>query len=343
MKQKTIGHEIKMNRWGYFFVAPFVVVFLVFNFWPTLNTFLLSFSDIRGFKNEFGFVGLANYAKLLKDQYFWGALMNTFIIWGINFVPQLGIALLLALWLSDVRLKPKGRNFFRALVYMPNLLTAVSVAMLFRSLFGWGNHFAAPANQLLGSFGINVIAKVDGVPLINPNTGEVVREAINFFRSVPFTRGLVAFIQWWMWYGHTLIMLMAGITSIPISLFESAMIDGASSRQAAWNITLPLLRPMMLYILVTSMIGGMQMFDIPFLISDTRGSPSFTNIFGKDNFAVRTTAVHQYHTAFGIANDYAYGAAVSVGIFIVTIVLALIIFFLMQDRSELKKRKGVKA
>jgi len=340
MKQKTIGHESRTNNWGYFFVAPFVVVFCVFNLWPTLNTFMLSFSDIRGFKSDFGFVGLANYAKLLKDQYFWGALGNTFIIWGINFFPQLGIALILALWLSDVRLKPRGRNFFRAVVYMPNLLTAVSVAMLFRSLFGWGNHFAAPANQLLGSLGIKTIAMVDGIPLINPETGEVVKEAINFFRSVPFTRGLVAFIQWWMWYGHTLIMLMAGITSIPVSLFESAMIDGASSRQAAWNITLPLLRPMMLYILITSMIGGMQMFDIPFLISDTRGSPSFTNIFGKDNFAIRTTTVHQYHTAFGISNDYAYGAAVSVGIFIVTIILALMIFFFMQDRSEMKKRKG---
>jgi len=336
MNQKTIGHEIKTNRWGYFFVAPFVVVFLIFNFWPTLNTFLLSFSDTKGLSNDFNFVGLSNYARLVKDQYFWGALMNTFIIWGINFVPQLGLALLLALWLSDVRLKPRGRNFFRAIVYMPNLLTAVSVAMLFRSLFGWGNHFIAPANQLLGSFGIKDV-KIDWTK------GEIVREAFNFFRSPMFTRGLVAFIQWWMWYGHTLIMLMAGITSIPVSLFESAMIDGASSRQAAWNITLPLLRPMMLYILVTSMIGGMQMFDIPFLVSDTRGSPSFQNIFGNDNFAIRTTTMHQYHAAFRGVNDRGYGSAISVGIFMVTIAMALIIFFLMQDRSELKKRKGGQA
>jgi multiple sugar transport system permease protein len=342
MEKRIIGHEARTQRWGYFFVAPFVVVFCIFNFWPTLNTFLLSFSDIRGFKSNFDFAGLTNFVKLMKDQYFWGALGNTFIIWGFNFVPQLGIALLLALWLSDMQLSLGGRNLFRAIVYMPNLLTAVSVAMLFRSLFGWGNHFAAPANQLLGSLGIKTVALVDGVPMVDPVTGEVVKEAINFFRGVPFTRGLVAFIQWWMWYGHTLIMLMAGITSIPVSLSESAMIDGANSRQIAWRITLPLLRPMMLYILITSMIGGMQMFDIPFLISDTRGSPSFTNIFGKNNFAVRTTAVHQYQTAFGVTNDYAYGAAVSVGIFFVTIILALLIFFFMQDRSDLKRRKGGK-
>jgi multiple sugar transport system permease protein len=323
MRQKTIGHEIKMNRWGYAFVAPFVVVFCVFNLWPTINTFLLSFSDVRGFKNTLDFIGVQNYAKLVTDPYFWGALKNTFIIWTFNFIPQLGLALILALWLSDVRLRLKGKNLFRAIVYMPNLLTAVSVAMLFRSLFGYNGASMAPANQFLGYFDIRETKVLED--------GTVVREAINFFRNIWFSRGIVAFIQWWMWYGHTLIMLMAGITSIPVSLFESAMIDGASSRQAAWHITLPLLRPMMLYILITSMIGGMQMFDVPFLI---------TNNWGDPNLSIRTTPVYQYNMAFMGRNDYAYGSTVSVGIFIVTICLAFIIFFLMQDRSDIKKKKG---
>jgi multiple sugar transport system permease protein len=129
-------------------------------------------------------------------------------------------------------------------------------------------------------------------------------------------------------------MLMAGITSIPTSLYESATVDGANSRQTAWYITLPLLRPMMLYILVTSMIGGMQMFDIPFLITNGQGVP---------DFKIRTTVMYQYNIAFMGRNDYAYGAAVSLGIFIVTIFLALMIFFFLQDRSDLRKRKGVKA
>ena len=322
-KRKLTGHEIRTNRWGYFFVAPFVVVFLIFNLWPTLYTFLLSFTDLSGLRSglNFNFVGLENFFKLVKDQYFWSALGNTFIIWGINFLPQLGLALVLAIWLSDVQLKLVGKGLFRAVVYMPNLLTAASVALLFRSIFGFNAHVNAPANQFLRILGFTSI--VDG--MVEPI-------AINFFRNVWFSRGLVAFIQWWMWYGYTLIILMAGITTISPSLYESAVIDGANSRQTTWYITLPLLRPIMLYILITSAIGGMQMFDIPFLITDMQGGP---------DFKIRTTTLYQYNRALGRgATDYAYGAAVSIGIFLVTIVLALLIYFFLQDRSELKKQKG---
>ncbi|MCL2804980.1 MAG: ABC transporter permease subunit [Treponema sp.] len=351
------GHEAKTNRWGYVFVAPFVIVFCVFNLWPTLNTFLVSFTDLRSLQRDFSYISdcnlckgtgsvnaaeeseemitcrncngkgrvlnaVQNYRRLVNDEFFWGALKNTFIIWGFNFIPQLGIALVLAIWLSDTRLNLTGRGLFRAVIYLPNLLTAASVAFLFRSLFGWNGHINAPANQFLRLFGIyNEV-------LVN---GEIVKEAINFFRSVPFSRGLVSFIQWWMWYGHTLILLMAGITSIPASLYESAVVDGANSRQTAWYITLPLLRPMMLYILVTSMIGGMQMFDIPFLLTNMQGAP---------NFSIRTTVVYQYNMAFQGRTDYSYGAAISVGIFTVTIIMALLIFFLMQDRSFLKNRRA---
>jgi multiple sugar transport system permease protein len=323
-KKKLVGHEIKTNRWGYFFVMPFIVVFCLFNLWPTIYTFMLSFTDLRGFATTFKFVGLVNFTKLINDPYFWGALGNTFIIWGYNFIPQLGLALILAIWLSDVRLNLAGKGLFRAVVYMPNLLTAASVALLFRSIFGYAGHIQAPANQFLRALGFTTMVN-----------GAVTPIAIDFFRSVPFSRGLVSFIQWWMWYGHTLIILMAGITTISASLYEAAVIDGANSRQTTWYITLPLLRPIMLYILVTSAIGGMQMFDIPFLLTDMQGAP---------DFKIRTTTVYQYDTAFlRGANNYSYGAAISVGIFVVTIVLALLIFFFLQDRSELKTRKGGRA
>ena len=318
-----MGHEAKTNHWGYFFVAPFVIVFCIFNLWPTINTFLISFTDLRGLKSSFNFVGIQNFVKLITDQYFWDALANTFIIWGINFIPQLGLALILSVWLSDARLDLKGRGFFRAVIYLPNLLTAVSVAMLFRSIFGFNGRDIAPANQFLRYLGIYATEI--------SSTGEAIKTSFNFFRSVPFSRGLVSFIQWWMWYGNTVIILMAGITSISPSLYESAVVDGANRRQITWKITVPLLRPIMLYLLITSMIGGMQMFDIPFLITDMRGSP---------DFKIRTTTVYQYNMAFQGRNDYAYGAAISIGIFIVTIVLALVIFFFMQDRSDLKRRRG---
>jgi len=372
--KKLIGHEERTNRTGYLFILPFMIAFLIFNFWPTINTILISFTDIRGFrtdyvfnnaecptcrgsgveyiyeKDEFGndIINLDvdpetrecygckgakrvtpivyNYGKLIKDTSFWGSLGNTFIIWGFNFIPQLGIALILAIWLSDTRLNLVGKGLFRAVIYMPNLLMAASVALLFRNFFGAFGHVNAPAHQFLRFLGIHWMQTymTDSGPI---------QEYFNFFRSVWFSRGLVAFIQWWMWYGHTLIMLMAGITSIPISLYESAVVDGANSRQTAWHITLPLLRPMMLYILITSMIGGMQMFEIPFLLTDMRGGPAYK---------IRTTVLYQYNMAFQGVNDRSYGATISVGIFLVTIILAMLIFFFLQDRSDFKKKTKVK-
>ncbi len=307
------GIQQNVNRYGYLFVLPFIVVYAVFHLWPTLYTFILSFSDLKGLRSDFSLIGFGNFQRMFTDQYFWGAVGNTFIIWGMNFIPQLGIALLFAIWFSDVRLNLKGKGLFRALFYMPNLLTAASVAILYRSLFGFPN---GPVNQFLNGV-LNIWStsvNADGV---------IVQEAFNFFRSVSASRGIVSFIQWWLWCGHTLIMLMAGITSISPTLYEAAVIDGANSRQTTLYVTLPLLRPMMLYILITSMIGGMQLFEIPFLLTDMRGAP--------DN-SIRTTAVYLYNLAFQGANDYAYAATIAIGMFIITIILALVINKLMKER-----------
>jgi multiple sugar transport system permease protein len=317
MKQYGGGYERTLTKWGYFFVSPFILVFLIFHLYPVIYTFMLSFSDLQGLRSSFKFTGAANFVRLLQDKYFWGAVQNTFIIWTFNFIPQLGIALLVAIWLTDAQLNLRGRSLFRAIIYMPNLLTAASVALLWRSLFAYP---AGPLSTLLYYLGLHEETM---------RNGQVMYQTFNFFRNVPFTRGLVAFIQWWLWYGHTVIMLMAGITSISPSIFESAVVDGASRGQIARRITLPLLRPMMLYILITSMIGGMQMLDIPFLLTDMQGAP---------NFKIRTISVYLYNIAFQGRNDYAYAAAISIGVFIITIILALLIFFFLQDRSELKKR-----
>lgn len=315
------GTDARTQRWGYFFVAPFILAYGFFTLYPILYTLLLGFTDLKGLSNEFSFVGLSNYGRLFKDRYFFGAVQNTFIIWGWNFVPQLAVALVLSIWLSDAQLGLKGKGLFRAVIYMPNLITAASVAMLFRSLFGYGGYSIAPANQFLKSLGIYREFIRDG---------ELIREGFNFFRSVSFTRGLVSFIQWWMYYGATVIILMAGITGIPATLYESAVMDGANSWQTTWFITLPLLRPVMFYLLITSMIGGMQIFDIPLLLTDLRGGP---------NFKIRTTPVYLYNIGFQGANDYAYAAVISMGMFIIMIVLALVIFSLMRDRGGANRSK----
>lgn len=307
---KHAGVQAKVNRFGYFFVLPFVLVFLVFNLWPTIYTFFLSFGDLRGLKSTFNFVGFANYKKLVSDPYFWGAVGNTFIIWGLNFFPQLGLALLFAIWLTNVKVHIRGTSLFRALFYLPNLLTATSVSILFRSLFAYP---VGPVNQLLLNLGLS-------------------ETAFNFFRSVSASRLIVAFIQWWMWCGQTLILLMAAITSISPSLYESAVIDGANEWKCTWKITIPMLRPMMFYILVTSMVGGMQMFDIPFLITDMHGGP---------DYKIRTSSVYMYNIAFQGRNDYSYAATISIGVFIITVILAFLINQGTKERTPRRRHSFV--
>ncbi len=312
--KKPTGIERRLNKYGYIFVLPFILTYATFQLWPTVYTFLIGFSDLKGLRSDFTLIGLANFKKLIGDKYFWEAIQNTFIMWTFNFIPQLGIALLFALWFTDDSLRLKYKSLFRTIFYLPNLLSAASVAMLYRSLFGYPN---GPINLFLTRMGFWATRVAEN--------GETIKEAFNFFRSVPVSRGIVSYIQWWLWTGHTLIMLMAGITSINPSIFESAMIDGANKTQRAWYITLPLLRPMMLYLLVTSMIGGMQLFEIPFLLTDMRGAP---------DYKIRTMMVYFYNITFQGANDYAYGAAISIGIFIITIILALAIYFFMLERGK---------
>lgn len=307
------GLERKLSKYGYIFILPFLLTYLAFQLWPIVYTILLSFSDLKGLRADFTLIGLENYKKLITDKYFWEAIQNTGIVWFFNFVPQLGIALLFALWFTDDTLRIKYKGLFRTIFYLPNLLSAASVAMLYRSLFAYP---VGPVNSFLTSLGI-------WSTRVGEN-GQIIQEAFNFFRSVPMTRGIVSYIQWWLWTGSTLILLIAGIVGISPSIFESAMIDGANKTQRAWYITIPLLRPMMLYLLITSMIGGMQMFEIPFLLTDMRGGP---------DYKIRTMMVYFYNTAFQGGNNYAYGAAISVGIFIITLILAVIIFFMMRERQ----------
>lgn len=305
LMNKKSSVQARINKTGYLFCLPFMVIFLIFNFWPTIYTFLLSFGDLRGLKSDFNLIGLENFNKLVHDKYFWEAVGNTFIMWGLNFAPQLGIALLFAIWLTDVKLNLKGKGLFRALFYLPNLLTATSVAILYRSLFAYP---IGPVNQFL----LNVMG---------------LDEAYNFFRSPWASRFIVGFIQWWMWCGQTLILLMAGITSIPPSLYEAATIDGANNWQCTWKITIPLLRPVMFYMLVTSMVGGMQMFDIPFLLTGMHGEP---------DFKIRTIAVYMYNIAFQGRNDYSYAAAISIGMFIITVTLSFVINYITSEHAPRK-------
>ena len=149
-------------------------------------------------------------------------------------------------------------------------------------------------------------------------------EAVHYLQSPTFARGLVIYIQWWMWFGATIIILMAGMTGISVSLYESAMVDGANAWQMFWRITVPLLKPILIYIFVTSLVGGMQMFDIPYLLTDGRGSPSQS---------ILTNNILMYLKFASSRGLLGAASAVGVAVFIMTCVCAFGIFYFLREKD----------
>ena len=319
--QKSIK-SISYAKYGYMFIAPFFIVYCIFQLWPLINTFRLSFYG-NGETLE-TFVGLKNFqnilfgsetnlpAQAIHDQFF-DYFQNTIIIWVGNFVPQILLSLLLAVWFTDAKLKIPGKGFFKVIMYMPNIITAASVSALFLVLFG-DTKYGAINSLLLDR--------------------ELITEPIRFITDKANSRILVMFIQTWMWFGNTMIMLMSGIMGINPSLFEAANIDGANSFQIFRKVTLPLLRPIMVYTLITSMIGGLQMFDIPYLLHT--GDTLVPHI--------QTAAVFVYEKFHKTpyAPSYGYSAAASVILFFITGVLGIFVFYFNRDKDEAERKKKLK-
>jgi len=271
-------------------------------------------------------IGLDNYKEIFSNKtrfsYVAGAFVTTAVMWIIGFIPQILLALLLSAWFTDVKLSLKGLSAMKALMYLPNVITAATIAIFFRRLFSYSSGGALSASQLV----LRAFGDEDGY---------------NFFASPWATRLIVCFINFWMWYGNTMIVLIAGITSINESIYESAQLDGASSFQTYTKITLPLLRPIILYTLVTSLIGGLQMFDIP---QNLNMNPALVNFNGVMIPSIRTVLMYVNAAAFGKQDVKLVGiaSAVSVLLFIVTTILSIVIFYIMRDKDAAKAKKIMK-
>ncbi|MCG1021790.1 carbohydrate ABC transporter permease [Sutcliffiella horikoshii] len=290
----------KKDHYGYLFILPFFIVFGIFSIYPILLTFYYSFTNYSGMGVP-EVVGLANYTRLLTDSYFLQAFFNTWYIWGVNFFFQMLIALGLAILFSDIRLKMKGLGFFRAVLYLPNLITIASVALLFGILLGWHH---GTLNHLLMDLGL-------------------ISKPINWLNDPTTAKWSVALIGAWMWFGHTFIVLMAGISGISKDYYEAALIDGANRWKTLFHITLPLLKPIMLYIMITSLIGGLQIFELPMLLTDGMGAPQGS---------LNTMVLYMYNQAFKF-NNYGYAAAVAYGLFLITLIFSFATFKAMYRKS----------
>ena len=309
MKNKTVK-SVSYERWGYAFIAPFFISFFIFSMIPLVDTIRYSFYEYyRSGLKEIGpnFVGLANYVELLKSDLL-RYLGNTFVLWIIGFVPQIIISLLIAAWFTDTRLKIHGEQFFKVVIYLPNLIMASAFAMLFFTMFS----NAGPVNSILMNLGFT-------------------KAPIDFMGSATGTRSLVGLMNFLMWFGNTAIMLMAAIMGISPDLFEAAALDGCNHTQTFFRITLPLIRPILSYTLITSMIGGLQMFDVPQILTNGQGSPNRTSY-----------TLIMFLNSHLKASNYGMAGALSVYLFIVSGILCYIVYRMLNDDGEKKPRRSRK-
>ena len=300
MKQKH--KKVNYSKWGYIFILPFFISFFIFSLIPLIDTIRYSFFEYyRSGLKEIGpnFVGMENYVSLLKSDMLKYAA-NTLILWIIGFIPQIVIALLLASWFVDARLKIRGQQFFKVVIYLPNLIMASAFAMLFFALFS----NKGPINSILMSIGLT-------------------SEPIDFMRTAFGTRTLVGVMNFLMWFGNSTIMLMAAIMGISPDIFEASEIDGCNSVQRFFLITLPMIRPILAYTLITAIIGGLQMFDVPQILTNGQGSPDRTS----------TTLIMLINNHLKSKN-YGMAGALSVYLFIVSGILCFIVYRITNDNDD---------
>ena len=299
LKPRKTG--VSYAKWGYIFILPFFITYFIFTLTPQIMTIYNSFfENYRNGLKQIGpnFVGLRNYVALFTPdksgtigmlKYFG----NTLILWVMGAVPQIVVALLLAVFFTSYRLNIKGQQFFKTVIYMPNLIMAAAFSMLFFTLFST----VGPVNQILLAHGI-------------------VEKSVNFLGLKISVRILISLMNFLMWFGNTTILLMAGIQGIDQNMFEAAEIDGANSLQVFFRVTLPLLAPILVYTVITAMIGGLQMFDVPQVLTNGKGTPDRASM----------TMVMYLNNYLGTSKNYGMAGAISVVLFIVSAGLSMFVY-----------------
>ncbi|WP_227497085.1 carbohydrate ABC transporter permease [Planctomonas psychrotolerans] len=278
----------------YGYVAPFFALFLVFGLFPLLFTFVVALFDWNPVGSQ-TFIGLDNFTRLFDDPRFWNAAGNTLSIWLISTIPQLFIALLLAHLLNHARLK--WANFFRMSMLLPYITSVAATTIVFAQIFdrdyGLLNHLL----ELLGA------------------------DRFDFRNSVLGSHVLIATMVVWRWFGYTTLLYLASLQAIPRDVYEAAAVDGASGWKQFVHITIPSLRPVIIFTIVTSTIGGLQIFTEPLLLSP-QGQFSCGAVR-----QCQTLTLFLYEQGFG-QFAFGYGSAVGVVLFGMIVVIALINFLL---------------
>ncbi len=280
----------------YLYIAPFFIIFGIFSLYPIVRTAWMSLHDWNLIApDRRAFVGLENYSELLKDDYFWNAVFNTIGIFLLATIPQLLLALALANMLNRGL---RWRTFFRMSVLVPNVTSVAAVGIVFGTLFQ-------------RDFGVvNWALSLVGV------------DAIDWRNETWASWTAISVMVDWRWTGYNTLIFLAGMQAIPRDLYESAAIDGANRWRQFWSITLPMLRPTLIFVVIVSTIGGLQLFTEPLIFAGDAQGGNLRQF--------QTVAMYMFEKGIETTTTAGYGAAVAGMLFLMIIVVSGLNFLLIR-------------
>ncbi|MCP2324651.1 cellobiose transport system permease protein [Hamadaea flava] len=308
---------VRASRWSrldtkaspYVYIAPFFVIFGIFGLFPLIYTGYVALNDWEVGADTHTFVGLDNFVKILSDNYFWNAVFNTIGIFVVSTIPQLLLALMLA---NALNKRMRGRMWLRMGVLVPNITSVAAVAILFSQLFA-------------RDFGlINWLLHFVGVSPID-------------WQAHKWTAWLaISTMVDWRWMGYNALIYLAAMQSIPKDIYESAALDGASSRRQFWSITVPMLRPTIIFTVIISTIGGFQLYAEPLLF--TGGASAFLGGTLRQSQTVTMYLMEQFYNKF----EYGDMAAVAWLLFFLILIFSGVNYLITARLESSGKRGGKK-
>ncbi len=294
------------KRAPYFMIAPYFLLYIAFGLFPVLYSLAVSFMSWDGI-GEAVFVGLDNYKRVFtQDEFFYKSLCNTGILLLISTPVQILLGLFTAVFLKDF-FKNKVRNGMQLINFLPYITTPVAIGIIFQLMFDWKSGIV---NAFLNVFHV---------------------DSVYWLGNAWASRIVVILMIVWKNYGYMMIMFLSGLSSIPEELYEAARIDGAKWKDRFVRITIPLLKPIFLFVIITSVINGFKLFDEPQLLFSSASQP----IGGPDR-AVMTVVMRYYEAAFR-SFEFGYGSALAYCLFMVIAAMSLLLFRIINGKKEGEK------
>ncbi|MDD3278456.1 MAG: sugar ABC transporter permease [Lachnospiraceae bacterium] len=307
-KKTSMGSTRKFTVfWPIIFISPFVICFLLFNIYPILYTFFASFHKWDGISQKV-FIGIDNYKTIwIEDKNFRKSVFCTVRIILCAFPIAILLGMVLAAFLSNLK---KGRQVAQTINFLPYITTPVAIGLIFSFLFDWSSGIV---NKILMALGI-------------------IDEGLNWLGDAKLAYLVVAFMIIWKSSGYFMAIYLAGITSISEDIFEAAKVDGANAFVTFWKITVPLLKPITIFVVITSLISGLQLFDEPSLLFT--GSGTGSRVVGGPERSCLSIVWNFYDVSFQTTSRLGYGSAIAITLFIIIVIFAMFGMRFMQGASE---------